>query len=74
MFQQQSVCPYCSSWFWIREKYEQGRSGSDMLTTQKVSHPPVKPKYGGFAPARPVLIIAMTQWLVNVKDEHGGTR
>lgn len=41
-----------------------------MLTTQKVSHPPVRPKYGAFAPARLLLNTAMAQWAVNVEHEH----
>ena len=45
-----------------------------MPTTQNVSHPPVKPKYGVFAPARPLLDTAMAQravTVVSLKDEQG---
>ena len=46
----------------LKEEYEKGENKSDMmLTTQKVSHPPVNPKYGVFAPARPLLNIPMAQ-------------
>lgn len=45
-----------------------------VLTTQKVSHPPVKPKYGALlAPARPLLNIAMahrvSMWSMSVRNE-----
>ena len=35
-----------------RMRRKERRKWERMLTTQKVSHPPVKPKYGAFAPAR----------------------
>ena len=44
-----------------------------LLTTQKVSHPPVKPKYGALAPARPLLNRAMAHKVsVNVEHEYIG--
>ena len=44
------------------EGIQEGRHDSKMsLTTQKVSHPPVSPKYGAFAPARPFLDTTMAQ-------------
>ena len=50
----------------------QRRHDSEMnLTTQKVSHPPVRPKYGVFAPARAFLETAMARWVVCMKLEWG---
>ena len=46
-------------------------SREKMPTTQKVSHPPVRPKYGAFAPARPLLNTVMAQRVVVVVNwEH----
>ena len=54
-----------------QKAYEKGSNESErVLTTQKVSHPPVRPKYGAFAPARLLLNTAMAQWAVNVEHEH----
>ena len=44
---------------------------NNVPTTQKVSHPPVSPKYGAFGPVRPLLNRPMFQKMVNVKHEHG---
>ena len=40
--------------------YDKGRTEIEkILTTQKVSHPPVSPKYGAFSAPRRLLNIAM---------------
>ena len=44
------------------------------LTTQKVSHPPVRPKYGAFAPARAFLETAMARSVVYMKLKWGKRR
>ena len=57
------------------EGIQERRHDSKMnLTTQKVSNPPVSPKYGAFAPARPFLDTAMAQWVVCMKFEWGERR
>ena len=44
------------------------------LTTQKVSHPPVRPKYGAFPPARACLNTAMARWVVYINLRRGKRR
>lgn len=56
----------------LNEGYKKRRNRSArvrLLTTQKVSHPPVKPKYGALAPARRLLNRAMAN-RVSVNVEH----
>ena len=61
----------------LNERYEKRRDRSArvrVLTTQKVSHPPVKPKYGALlGPACPLLNIAMAHRVsMNVEHECKG--
>ena len=54
-----------------QKAYEKGSNEPErVLTTQKVSHPPVRPKYGAFAPARLLLNTAMAQWMDNGEHER----
>lgn len=65
MFEEQNMCP-CYSNTSSDSKRGMGREDIEserVLTTQNVSHPPVNPKYGAFAPVRPLVNIAMIQGL-----------
>ena len=51
--------------FRLQRGYEKVANNSEIvLTTQKVSHPPVNPKYGAFRPARPLWNTAMAQGML----------